>query len=559
MKVKQLDAQTSVSDQLVVEDVAILAEKGIACIVCNRPDNEGAGQESFEEIAEAAKALNIHAVNIPFIGGHIAPEQTKELMGLLSTYENLHAYCRTGNRSTALWASAQAELGASVDEILKIANTAGYDVSRTLHAHKVIGSAPTVLAKPVYDVVIVGAGSGGIATAASLLKRQRTLRIALVDPVENHFYRPGWTMVGAGVFDLETTHRKTKALIPRNATWIKTAVTNFDPNDNCVELDNGKTLYYKHLVVAAGLTLNWGAIEGLTKTLGKNGVTSNYRYELAPYTWQLVSQFKAGKAIFTQPHMPIKCAGAPQKALYLSADHWFKAGFINEISIEFYSASNVLFNIAAYIPALQRYIDKYRAKIHYTHELVKIDGDQKKAWFSTKDTQGQDSIVCTSFDMIHVCPPQIPPTFISNSILADNAGWLDVHPDSLQHKSYDNVWGVGDVINTSNIKTMAAARKQAPIVAQNIVDSINFKEHSVAYNGYSSCPLTVERGKVVLAEFGYGGELLPTFPKWLIDGKKPARFSWILNSKLLPMVYWHGMLKGREWLAKPQKIKKIKA
>jgi sulfide:quinone oxidoreductase len=69
------------------------------------------------------------------------------------------------------------------------------------------------------------------------------------------------------------------------------------------------------------------------------------------------------------------------------------------------------------------------------------------------------------------------------------------------------------------------------------------------YDGYGSCPLTVERGKIVLAEFGYGGKLLPTFP--FINATKPSRLAWLLKEKLLPTIYWELMLKGREWLATP--------
>ena len=69
-----------------------------------------------------------------------------------------------------------------------------------------------------------------------------------------------------------------------------------------------------------------------------------------------------------------------------------------------------------------------------------------------------------------------------------------------------------------------------------------------------SCPLTVERGKIVLAEFGYGGKLLSSFPEWLIDGTRPSRLAWLLKDTILPPVYWHGMLKGREWMASPHRI-----
>ena len=62
--------------------------------------------------------------------------------------------------------------------------------------------------------------------------------------------------------------------------------------------------------------------------------------------------------------------------------------------------------------------------------------------------------------------------------------------------------------------------------------------------------VAVERGKIVLAEFGYGGKLQPTFPKWVNDGLKPTRNAWFLKEKLLPWVYWNVLLKGREWLTR---------
>jgi len=108
------------------------------------------------------------------------------------------------------------------------------------------------------------------------------------------------------------------------------------------------------------LKLDWNKIEGLTETLGRNGVTSNYRYDLAPYTWSQVQSLQSGKAIFTQPPMPIKCAGAPQKALYLSADHWQRAGKLKNIDISFNNAGGVLFGVKEYVPALQKYMDRYQ-------------------------------------------------------------------------------------------------------------------------------------------------------------------------------------------------------
>ena len=131
-------------------------------------------------------------------------------------------------------------------------------------------------------------------------------------------------------------------------------------------------------------------------------------------------------------------------------------------------------------------------------------------------------------------------------------GWVDVDQNTLRHKSFENIWSLGDVMNAPNAKTAAAARKQAPVVANNVLADMGLARGLAHYDGYGSCPLTVERGKIVLAEFGYGGKLLPSLPTWLIDGTRPRRLSWLLKSEALPWIYWNGMLKGHEWLARPQ-------
>jgi sulfide:quinone oxidoreductase len=398
-----------------------------------------------------------------------------------------------------------------------------------------------------HQIIIVGGGAAGIATASSLISRDASLDIAIIEPSDQHFYQPGWTMVGAGIFTKGQTVRSTDSAWPRGIKRIKGAVATFSPDKNNVILEDGSEVLYEYLVVAAGLKLDWGAIEGLENTLGKNGVTSNYRFDLAPYTWELVQKMQGKTAIFTQPPMPIKCAGAPQKAMYLSCDAWLKAGKLSGIEVSFCNAGPVLFGCAPYVPPLMEYVKKYDISLDFGHNLVKIDGPKQKAWFKvTKD--GEDSqVVERKFDMIHVCPPQCAPDFIKDSSLSGAGGWVDVDQATLQHTAYENVFGLGDVTSTPNAKTVAAARKQAPIVAQNLIAKIRGQSLAPLYDGYGSCPLTVEKGKIILAEFGYGGKVMPTFP-W--DSTKPRRAAWFLKKSILPWVYWNVMLKGREWLTK---------
>ncbi|NMX35398.1 FAD/NAD(P)-binding oxidoreductase [Pseudomonas sp. WS 5413] len=401
------------------------------------------------------------------------------------------------------------------------------------------------------DIVVIGGGSAGIGLLASLLKRDPQLNIILIEPSAEHYYQPAWTLVGGGAHDIRKTMRPMAQVLPDGVTWVQAAVSQLLPDEQALVLDSGQRVTWNNLIVCPGLRLAWEKIQGLEQTLGHNGVTSNYSYQHAPYTWQLVQQLKGGKAIFTQPAMPIKCAGAPQKAMYLSCDHWLKQGDLNTIDVEFNLAGAALFGVATFVPPLMNYVEKYGVQLAFNSNLIKVDGPARKAWFEVKDAEGNTNVEEKSFDMLHVVPPQVAPDFIRHSPLADAAGWCEVDPHSLQQVRYPHIFALGDVCSTSNAKTAAAVRKQIVVVAENLLALRRQAPLPLKYDGYGSCPLTVEKGKVVLAEFGYGGRLLPTFP---LDPTVARRSAWFLKATLLPWFYWNGMLKGREWLTRLAKV-----
>ena len=554
MDLKKITEKTAVSPQITPQDMSAIKEAGFRAIICNRPDGEGVDQPSFEEIEAEAKKVGLAAAYVPVTSGMVRDEDVESFGAALKDLPRpVLAYCRTGTRSATLWSFHESKKR-PMHEILAATKAAGYDMNGVARRISNGGKTPTDTGDAKFDVVIVGGGAGGVSVAASLQSRKSSLSIAIIDPADIHYYQPGWTMVGGGVFEASQTSKTMGSLIPRGVKWIKSAVAAFEPENNVVILDGCRVVKYDRLVVCPGLKLDWSAIEGLEDTLGRNGVTSNYRYDLAPYTWQLVQELKEGRAIFTQPPMPIKCAGAPQKAMYLSGDAWFRNGRLKDIDIQFMNAGGVLFGVKDYVPALEQYIAKYNATCNFFHNLVSVDGEAKKATFQVAKPETDPELVTVEFDMMHVCPPQVAPDFIRISPLADASGWVDVDQATLRHKSFDNVWSLGDVMNAPNAKTAAAARKQAPVVADNIVADIAGRSPVAAYDGYGSCPLTVERGKIVLAEFGYGGVLKPSFPSFLVDGTKPTRAAWFLKEKMLPPIYWQAMLKGKEWMAKPEKI-----
>ncbi|AIY42837.1 Oxidoreductase (flavoprotein) [Collimonas arenae] len=517
----------STTGQIGTENLSDIAAAGYKSIICNRPDSEDRGRHaSSNELAAACEKFGLEFSYLPADATHLSKEHGAALRRLLITMPPpILAFCRTGVRST---------------NIFRLANL-------TEDSVPVIQTEEPSDKLQQFEVVIVGAGAAGIAVAASLLRRAPNIQIAMIDPASQHYYQPAWTLVGGGAYDYKKTVRPMASVIPERTQWLQQAVTEFLPDHNRIRLDNGNLIAYQQLIVCPGLRLAWEKIEGLEQTLGQNGVTSNYRYDLAPYTWLLVSQLKQGTAIFSQPAMPVKCAGAPQKAMYLSCDHWLRSGMLNKIKVEFHSAGTVLFGVAAFVPPLMRYIQKYKAQLVFESNLVKVDGDRKLAWFDVKDASGNIVRQEKTFDLLHVVPPQVAPDALRNSALANLDGWCEVDPATLRHVRYRNVFALGDVSSTANAKTVAAIRKQAVVVATNLLAACAGQALSANYDGYGACPLTVEKGKVILAEFGYGGKLLPTFP---LDPTVARRSNWLLKTKVLPWVYWTLMLKGREWLTK---------
>lgn len=389
-------------------------------------------------------------------------------------------------------------------------------------------------------IAIVGAGSAGISVASRLLRTAPYLKeqIIMIDPSEDHYYQPLWTLVGAGEARLEDTHRKQETLIPEGVTWIKEAVKEFTPDGNAVITDKETRVEYDYLVVTAGIEIQWDKIKGLQETIGKNGVCSNYSADYVQSTWENLKNFSGGTAIFTQPSTPVKCAGAPQKIMYLADDYFNKSGVREKSNVKFISGMGSIFGVKRYADTLNEVIERKDIETTFLMDLVEVDGANKVATFQHIETK---ETMTTIFDMIHVTPPMGAPAFIARSPLANDAGWVAVDPHTLQHDTYKNVFSAGDSASLPTSKTGAAIRHQAPILAENLLSVMNSKAMNKKYDGYTSCPLVTGYNKLVMAEFNYDKNPQETFP---IDQSKERTSMYLVKKNLLPIMYWNGMLKG---------------
>jgi sulfide:quinone oxidoreductase len=395
-----------------------------------------------------------------------------------------------------------------------------------------------------YQVLIVGGGAAGITVAARLKRLRPGLAVALLEPSTDHYYQPGWTLVGAGVFSLEQTRRPEASLVPDGVTWIREGAAGFDPAQNSVTTTAGQVLSYDALVVATGMKLCWDAIKGLPEALGAGGVCSNYSKDHAAYTWEAIQNFQGGNAVFTCPPMPIKCPGAPQKIAYLADDAIKRDPALAARSKVIYAtATPGIFGVPTYAAPLREVVARKGIEARYSHVLTEVRAASKEAVFTVKKEGEEPREEVISYALLHVTPPMAAPDVVAQSPLAATSGFVEVDQYSLQHVRFTNVFAIGDVSGMPNSKTAAAVRGQAPVLVANLLAQLDGGQGSGSYDGYSCCPLITGYGKTIMAEFNYKQEPTPSFP---LDPTVERWSMWWVKVNLLPWLYWNRMLKGAD-------------
>lgn len=401
-----------------------------------------------------------------------------------------------------------------------------------------------------HKIVVVGGGSAGLNVSHQLLRSGRFASedIAIVDPAIWHDYQPGWTLVGGGVKTNRELRKPEADLINKKIKFYNDGVRGFNPQDKSITLDgSGQDLSYDHLIVAPGIKIDYTSIKGLPEALADNNslVSSIYGYDTSEKVFGTLQKLQKGKAIFTHPAGTVKCAGAPQKIMWMALDHWKRAGRYSHtspstIDITFATALPAMFGVPKYSAALEELRLERGVEALFQHDLISIDGD--KATFARPD--GADK-VSRRFDFLHAVPKMGPHAFVKESPLADSAGFVDVDQATTRHKTFHNVWSVGDASSLPTSKTAAAITSQVPVLVQNLLLALDNKEPAAVYDGYTSCPLLTDYNRVLLAEFKYGGVPKETFGGVLgLDQGKPHRAFGMMKKHFFPWVYYKSMVKG---------------
>lgn len=396
-------------------------------------------------------------------------------------------------------------------------------------------------------IVIAGAGAGGLTAAGKLARWLDGARITIVDAREQHWYQPGFTLVAHGLYSTADVVRQTGDYLSSAVRWLRDRVAEIDADANTVVTAGGERLRYDYLVVALGCELDFGAIEGMdARLVGSHGIGSTYAGpDGAAATYRVSQEFvqRGGRALFTKPATPMKCAGAPLKAAFLTASRMVDAGTRGKGELVYLADNDKLFAQPETAALVKRHFDETKIGYDFNHVLTAVDPGRREATFRTP--AGPTSM---RYDFLHVVPPMRAAAPVRASGLAWKegpfaaGGWLEVDKRTLQHRRYPNVFGVGDTNGTPAGKTAATVKKGTPIAMENLVALIEGKAPAASFDGYTSCPLITEVGRAALIEFDDQYRLTPTIP--LVDPLSSNWFVWTVKMYALRPLYLQ-MLHGR--------------
>lgn len=395
------------------------------------------------------------------------------------------------------------------------------------------------------NVAVIGGGNGGLSIAGRL-RRRGVADIVVIEPQEEHCYKPLLSHVAGGTARASETVRSQADVTPKGVTWLQDAVARIDAEHNRLELGSGELLEYAHLVVAAGIRQDWDVVPGLAAAMLSPAGASNYLLDLAAKASPMLRDVRSGTVVFIQPPGPASCAGAAQKPMYQACAYWRRKGVLSGIRVVLLVPDATIFGIPEIDAELERKVAEYGIEVHTGARVQEIDADQRTVVFTTDSAAAGARAHSVTYDVLMAEPPQSAPPFIEASGLSspDAEGFVDVDPRTLRHRRHANVWAVGDAAATTNSKSGGALRKQTKVLADNLVAVLGGGEPGAHYDGYGVCPFTVSRSSAVFAEFDDRLRLAPSIPFWRTSYRE-SRLAWIIDRHIFPHVYWRLILQGR--------------
>ena len=371
-------------------------------------------------------------------------------------------------------------------------------------------------------VVVLGGGVGGT-LAANLLKRELRgeATVTVVDGTGMHVYQPGFLYVALGQANALWLARDERTLLRRDVQLVVDQATRVDPAAQTVELARGGSLAYDYLVLATGSRLDRGAVPGYGDS------HDFYSLEGALRLREELRRFDGGAVLVGVAGIPYKCPPAPVEFVLMLEEYLRKRGIREHSSVTLLSPLNRAFTIESASKLVQPIFDRQGIALSTFFNVESVDTSKR----TVTSLEGETS----PYDLLVLVPPHRGSTVIEASGLGDAGGWVPTDRDTLQHKTHERIFAIGDATDLPISKSGSTAHFEAPVVASRIASFVRGTAPKTAYGGRVMCFLETGGGRATSLRFDYTHPPVPPKPSRVWHWAK-----WIFNR-----AYWVTVPQGR--------------
>jgi sulfide:quinone oxidoreductase len=390
-------------------------------------------------------------------------------------------------------------------------------------------------------VLILGAGTAGTAMAHKLRRKLSSeWDVAVVDPSTEHLYQPGLLFLPFGDETEARIVRDRGSTLGKGITWHQTEVKAIDTERQLVEVADSAPLSYDFLIIASGTQIRPDIIDGMQGAGWRKSVFDFYTLDGAKALEAALSNFEGGRLVVNVVEMPIKCPVAPLEFAFLADWYLTKRGIRDKTELVYATPLD-----AAFTKPLASKMLGY---------LLEDKGVRVETEFMTGEVDTENNVIRSyderevPYDLLVTIPPHTGTSFLEDSDLGDELGFVPTDPHTLAAKGHERVFCIGDATDLPSSKAGSVAHFQVDLLSENLLRVMDGKELEPTFDGHSNCFVETGHGKAMLIDFNYDTEPLPgQFPIPHIGPlpllKEARRNHW---AKLaFRWVYWNGLLPAR--------------
>jgi sulfide:quinone oxidoreductase len=365
--------------------------------------------------------------------------------------------------------------------------------------------------------------------------------ITIIDKNPQHYYQPGFLFIPFGIYTTSDVVKSKSDFFPSGVEVIYSNIEKIVPENHHVFLSEGRRIRYDYLIIATGTQTAPEETPGLKSHLWYKEIFDFYTLEGAIALRNFFRNWKGGRLVLNIAEIPYKCPVAPLEFVFLADDYFTRTGIRDKVQITYVTPMSGAFTKPKATKMLSALLEQKNIEVIPDFYLEKIDNEKK-----TINSYDGNEI---PFDVLTIVPVNMGDPVIERSGMGDDLNFVPTDKYTLQAKSYENIFVLGDAADIPTSKAGSVAHFASDVVFENLLSKIEGRPLLAKFDGHANCYIETGKGKGSLIDFNYETEPLPgTYP---LPGVGP--FGLLKNTTmnhygkvLFRWIYWHILIKGKE-------------